>query len=86
VLHYFVAVATLLAPGWHVLGLFCRINHGIMIGDAQTFQREVEVELAPSGRYRVAASARRSSSSPSCRRRTLRAKAWSARAKRARSA
>lgn len=53
----FVAVATLLAPGWHVLGLFCRINHGIMIGDAQTFQREVEVELAPSGRYRVAASA-----------------------------
>lgn len=28
-----------------------------MIGDAQAFQRAVEVELAPSGRYRVAASA-----------------------------
>ena len=53
----FVAVATLLAPGRHLLGPFCRINHGIMIGDAQTFQREVDVELAPSGRYRVAASA-----------------------------
>ena len=46
-----------IAPGRHVLGLFCRMNLGIMIGDAQTFQREVEVELAAGGRYRVAASA-----------------------------
>jgi hypothetical protein len=45
-----------IAPGAHVLGLFCRINLSVMIGDAQTFQREVEVELAPGGRYRVHAS------------------------------
>ena len=45
-----------IAPGPHVLGLFCRVNLGIMIGDAQSFQREVEVELAPGGRYRVEAS------------------------------
>lgn len=42
-----------ISPGRHVLGLFCRVNLGIMIGDAQSFQREVEVELAPGGRYRV---------------------------------
>jgi hypothetical protein len=45
-----------IAPGAHVLGLFCRVNLSIMIGDAQSFQREVEVELAPGGRYRVEAS------------------------------
>jgi hypothetical protein len=45
-----------IAPGPHVLGLFCRVNLGIMIGDAQSLQREVEVELAPGGRYRVEAS------------------------------
>lgn len=45
-----------IAPGPHVLGLFCRVNLSIMIGDAQSFQREVEVELAPGGRYRVEAS------------------------------
>jgi hypothetical protein len=45
-----------LAPGPHVLGLFCRINLSIMIGDAQTYQREVELELAPGGRYRLEAS------------------------------
>lgn len=44
-----------IAPGPHVLGLFCRVNLGIMIGDAQSFQREVEIELAPGGRYRVEA-------------------------------
>lgn len=44
------------APGTHVLGLFCRINLSIMIGDAQSFQREVEVELVPGGRYRLEAS------------------------------
>jgi hypothetical protein len=44
-----------IAPGAHVLGLFCRVNLGIMIGDARSFQREVEVELAPGGRYRVEA-------------------------------
>ncbi|MDH3319477.1 MAG: hypothetical protein OEO84_07270, partial [Betaproteobacteria bacterium] len=41
-----------LTPGAHVLGLFCRINHSIMIGDARNLQREVEVVLAPGGRYR----------------------------------
>ena len=45
-----------IAPGPHVLGLFCRANLGIMIGDAQSLQREVEIELAPGGRYRVEAS------------------------------
>ena len=45
-----------IASGRHVLGLFCRMNRSIMIGDAQSFQREVEVELAPGGRYRVQAS------------------------------
>lgn len=44
------------APGAHVLGLFCRMNDTIMIGDARTFQREVAVELAPGGRYRMQAS------------------------------
>lgn len=45
-----------IAPGDHVLGLFCRANLTIMIGDAQSFQREVTVQLAPGGRYRVEAS------------------------------
>jgi hypothetical protein len=44
-----------IAPGAHVLGLFCRANLTLMIGDAQSFQREVEVVLAPGGRYRVEA-------------------------------
>ena len=44
-----------IAPGARVLGLFCRINLSIMIGDAQSHQREVEVDLAPGGRYRVEA-------------------------------
>jgi hypothetical protein len=44
-----------IAPGPHVLGLFCRVNLSIMIGDAQSHQREVEVDLAPGGRYRVEA-------------------------------
>ena len=38
-----------------MLGLFCKSNPGIMIGDAQSFQREVTVDLAPGGRYRVEA-------------------------------
>ena len=42
-------------PGRHVLGLFCRMNLGIMIGDAQSRQREVEVDLVPGARYRVEA-------------------------------
>ncbi len=41
------------APGLRTLGLFCKLNLSIMIGDAQSFQREVEVLLAPGGRYRV---------------------------------
>lgn len=42
-------------PGAHVLGLFCRANLTVMIGDARSFQREVEVVLAPGGRYRLEA-------------------------------
>jgi len=42
-------------PGRRTLGLFCKFSLGIMIGDAQSFQREVEVKLAPGGRYRVQA-------------------------------
>jgi hypothetical protein len=44
-----------IAPGAHVLGLFCRANLTVMIGDARSVQREVEVELAPGGRYRLEA-------------------------------
>jgi len=43
-------------PGRRTLGLFCKINLSLMIGDAQGYQREVEVTLAPGARYRVAAS------------------------------
>lgn len=42
-------------PGRRTLGLFCKVGLSIMIGDAQSFQREVTVELAPGGRYRVQA-------------------------------
>ena len=45
-----------LAPGRHRLGVYCRYNLSIMIGDAQSMQREVEVELAPGARYRLEAS------------------------------
>ena len=41
------------APGRRTLGLFCKLNLSIMIGDSQSFQREVEVVLVPGGRYRV---------------------------------
>ena len=45
-----------LAPGRHRLGVYCRYNLSIMIGDAQSVQREVEeVELAPGARYRLEA-------------------------------
>lgn len=52
---FFTATSIRVAPGRHVLGLFCKMNPGIMIGDAQSFQHEVEVVLAPGGRYRVEA-------------------------------
>lgn len=42
-------------PGRRTLGLFCKVALGMMIGDAQSFQREVTAVLAPGGRYRVAA-------------------------------
>jgi hypothetical protein len=42
-------------PGRRTLGLFCKIGLSIMIGDAQSFQREVTAVLAPGGRYRVEA-------------------------------
>lgn len=44
-----------IAPGRHRLGVYCRYNLGIMIGDAQSVQREVEVELEPGARYRLEA-------------------------------
>lgn len=43
------------APGRRTLGLFCKVGLSIMIGDAQSFQREVTAMLAPGGRYRVEA-------------------------------
>jgi hypothetical protein len=42
-------------PGRRTLGLFCKVGLSIMIGDAQSFQREVTAVLAPGGRYRVEA-------------------------------
>ncbi|MGH8765320.1 MAG: hypothetical protein ACRET8_06350, partial [Burkholderiales bacterium] len=44
-----------LAPGRHRLVVYCRYNLSIMIGDAQSVERELDVELAPGGRYRVLA-------------------------------
>jgi len=44
-----------LAPGRHRLVVYCRYNLSIMIGDAQSAEREIEVELAPGGRYRIRA-------------------------------
>lgn len=52
---FFTATSIQVAPGRRVLGLFCKVNPSIMIGDAQSFQRDVEIVLAPGGRYRVAA-------------------------------
>jgi len=43
------------APGRHRLVVYCRYNLSIMIGDAQSAEREIEVELAPGGRYRLRA-------------------------------
>jgi hypothetical protein len=43
-------------PGRRRLGVFCRMNLSIMIGDAQTFQRELLVELKADRRYRLQAS------------------------------
>jgi len=44
-----------LEPGRRRLTVFCRFNVSMMIGDAQSFEREIEAELAPGGRYRVEA-------------------------------
>jgi hypothetical protein len=44
-----------LAPGRHRLVVYCRYNLSIMIGDAQSAERDIEVELAPGGRYRLVA-------------------------------
>ncbi len=49
----FLSSRVAISPGKRVLGLFCKMNVGIMIGDEQSFQREVEVVLAPGGRYRI---------------------------------
>ena len=42
-------------PGRRRLGVYCRINLSIMIGDAQSFQREIEATLDAGKRYRVEA-------------------------------
>lgn len=47
--------AVAVEPGPRRLGVHCRMNLSIMIGDAQSFQRELTVELAPGGRYRIEA-------------------------------
>ena len=53
--HVLSSDAASVAPGPRRLGVHCRINLSIMIGDAQSFQRELTVELAPGGRYRIEA-------------------------------
>ena len=47
--------AASVAPGPRRIGVHCRMNLSIMIGDAQSFQRELTAELAPGGRYRIEA-------------------------------
>lgn len=44
------------APGRRRLAVHCRMNLSMMIGDAQSFQRELIVDLAPGARYRLEAS------------------------------
>lgn len=44
-----------IAPGRHRLVLYCRYNLSIMVGDAQSVEREIEADLAPGGRYRIEA-------------------------------
>jgi hypothetical protein len=41
--------------GRRVLGVHCGFNTGIMIGDAQSVEREIVVDVAPGGRYRIEA-------------------------------
>lgn len=49
------ADAVFVEPGRRRLGVHCRINLSIMIGDAQSFQRELEADLAPGRSYRIVA-------------------------------
>lgn len=49
------STAVPIEPGRRRLGVHCRINLSIMIGDAQTFQREIVVTLEAGKRYRVEA-------------------------------
>lgn len=42
-----------IAPGRHRLVVYCRYNLSIMIGDGQSAERELRVDLAPGGRYRI---------------------------------
>ena len=42
-------------PGRHTLGVYCRYNLGIMIGDAQSAAGEIVAELAAGKRYRLEA-------------------------------
>jgi hypothetical protein len=51
----FASTTVHVEPGRRRLGVHCRINLSIMIGDAQTFQREIEATLDAGKRYRVEA-------------------------------
>lgn len=42
-----------IAPGHRRLLVYCRYNLSIMIGDAQSAQREIVAELAAGRRYRI---------------------------------
>jgi len=44
-----------LPAGRHRLGVHCEFNAGIMIGDAQHLERELDVELHAGHRYRLEA-------------------------------
>jgi hypothetical protein len=49
------AAALPVAPGRHRLGVYCRYNLSIMIGDAHSVEREIEADLGAGGRYRIEA-------------------------------
>jgi hypothetical protein len=51
----FATDSVLVEPGRRRLGVHCRINLSIMIGDAQSYQREIEATLDAGKRYRVEA-------------------------------
>jgi len=44
------------APGRRSLGVYCSYNLGIMIGDAQSLERAIAVDLGAGAEYRLEAS------------------------------